>query len=184
MLRFWWPSVVPRPHVGGTVVIWPKPLYWRWSCLFQTHPSWWLSPPAVDSNASLSSWLESLPWSSQNFLCCYFTACCQVMWRVIYYLPLTGFNLVLGQLNGKRQNKAKKKKRKERKRVTKHINSLFLTILFVQWRCFYRAWLWLTVKILRSRNYFGFLGARADTASGGVRLKLTGAPRNSKREVA
>lgn len=98
LLQFWWPWVVPRPHVGGTVVIWPKPLYWRWSCLFQTcHPSWWLSPPAVDSNASLSSRLESLLRSSLNFLCCYFMACCQLMRRVIYYLPLTGFNLMLGQ---------------------------------------------------------------------------------------
>lgn len=40
------------------------------------------------------------------------------------------------------------------------------------------------MKTLRNRNYCGFLGARADTASGGVKLMPTGAPLNSKPEVA
>lgn len=40
------------------------------------------------------------------------------------------------------------------------------------------------VKTLRNRNYLGFPDARADTASGGVKLVLTGAPLNSEQEVA
>lgn len=40
------------------------------------------------------------------------------------------------------------------------------------------------VKTLRNRNYLGFPDARADTASGGAKLELTGAPLNSEQEVA
>lgn len=40
------------------------------------------------------------------------------------------------------------------------------------------------VKTLRNRNYLGFPDARADTASGGAKLVLTGAPLNSEQEVA
>lgn len=67
------------------------------------------------------------------------------------------------------------------KSIIKHMNS-FVTMFLVEGRCFGRSLLWFTVNSLRTRNYFGFLDARADMASGGVRLRQIGGPPNSKEK--